>query len=207
MKKLTSARSVERRLATLLGGVLTSMAVLALTAAPALAHQGKDLGDYHVEVGFQTEPAIVDQMNALEFFATAKDGTGVEGLEKTVKFEVQAGGKTKAIDIEPVEGDPGHYLGAIMPTLIGDYVFHMTGKINDLTVDEKFESGPNRFSPVTSGQEVQFPYTIPSTGELVAMTAAADAKASQAQTFGVIGIVVGAIGIVLGGVALLRRKA
>ena len=195
------------KLVKLFGSLLVLTALLALTPARVLAHQAKALGDYEVEVGFQNEPAIAGQMNALEFFATTKSGQKVEGLEKTVKFEVQAGGKTKAIAVEPVEGDPGHYLGVFMPTLVGDYVFHMTGKINDLAVDETFESGPGRFSAVTPAEDVQFPNALPGTDQLAAQMAAQDAKVNQAQTFGVIGIVVGLIGIALGGMSLLKRKA
>ena len=190
-----------------IAGLVLISALFILVAAPALAHEEKDLGDYHVEVGFKNEPAIAGQMNAIEFFATTKDGEKVEGLEKTIKFEVQAGGKKKAIDIQPVDGDPGHYLGAFIPTLVGDYVFHMTGNINELAVDEKFESGPNRFSPVTAAQDVQFPNTLASPDQLAATIAAADARASQAQTLSIIGIAVGVIGVLVGGAALLRRKA
>jgi hypothetical protein len=182
-------------------------ALLMLVAAPAQAHQAKELGDYEVEVGFQDEPAIAGQMNALEFFASTKSGQKVEGLEKTIKFEVQAGGKTKTIEVESVEGDPGHYLGVFMPTLAGDYVFHMTGNINDLAVDETFESGPGRFSAVTSAEDVQFPNALPGTDQLAAQMAAQDAKITQAQTFGIIGIIVGVIGIALGGIGLLKRRA
>ncbi|HEY3341808.1 MAG TPA: hypothetical protein VGK81_07310 [Anaerolineae bacterium] len=200
-------RSIPR-MAGMLVRVVAGMLLFAalLTPARALAHQSKELGDYDVEVGFQNEPAIAGQMNAIEFFASTRSGQKVAGLEKTVKFEAQAGGKTRSIDIAPVNGDPGHYLGAFMPTLVGDYVFHMTGKINDLAVDEPFESGPGRFSPVTSAEDVQFPNALPGTDQLAAQIAIQDAKINQAQTFGVVGIVVGVIGIALGGIGLLKRK-
>ena len=196
-----SFRSI--RIFTAVGFVL---ALSVLMAAPALAHQAKDLGDYHVEVGFQVEPAVMGQMNALEFFASTKDNKMVEGLEKSIKFEVQAGGKTKTLEIQPVDGDPGHYLSPFIPTLVGDYVFRMTGKINDLAVDEKFESGPNRFSPVIAAQDVQFPNPLPSTDQLAATVGSADARASQAQTLGIAGIVIGIVGVLVGGISLLRRK-
>ncbi|HEY3290492.1 MAG TPA: FixH family protein [Anaerolineae bacterium] len=176
------------------------------TVLTAFAHQGKGLGDYKVEVGFAVEPAVQNQMNAIEFFAETKDGKKVEGLESTVKFDAIAGGKTRSIAIHAVEGDAGHYLGEFMPTLVGDYTFHMTGKIGDLAVDERFESGPNRFSSVVSAREVQFPKQLQSLDELSAGLAAADAKAADARTFGIAGIVVGIAGLAVGLVALLKRK-
>ena len=207
MNNMRTIPHMAAKLVKLFGSLLVLTALLTLTSTPVLAHQAKELGDYAVEVGFQDEPAIAGQMNALEFFASTKSGQKVEGLEKTVKFEVQAGGKTKAIEVEPVEGDPGHYLGVFMPTQVGDYVFHMTGKINDLAVDETFESGPGRFSPVTSAEDVQFPNALPGTDQLAAQMAAQDAKITQAQTLGIIGIIVGVIGIAFGGMSLLKRKA
>jgi hypothetical protein len=186
-------------------GVVFAVVLSLAALVPALAHQEKEIGDYVVEVGFQTEPAIVGQMNALEFFASSKDGAGIEGLEETIKFEVQAGGKTKALAIQPVEGDPGHYLAPFMPTLAGDYVFHMTGKIGDQSVDETFESGPDRFSPAVAAQDVQFPVQLQNTDQLAAAVAAADARAAQAQTLGIIGIVAGVLGLAAGGLALLKR--
>jgi hypothetical protein len=195
------------RIVKLATGFVCVSALMLLTAAPALAHQEKELGDYTVEVGFAVEPAFQNQMNGVELFAETKDGKKVEGLEKTIKFEISAGGKTRMIDVHPVFDDPGHYVGEFMPTLVGDYVFHMTGKLGDLDVDEKFESGPGRFSAVMPISDAQFPVQYPSPDEVSAAVTAAEIKASQAQTFGVIGIAAGVIGILLGGVALLRRRA
>ena len=51
------------------------------------------------------------------------------------------------------------------------------------------------------------PNAPPGTDQLAAQMAAQDAKITQAQTFGIIGIVVGVIGIALGGISLLKRRA
>ena len=202
-----STHPLARLAANVLCAVLLSITTgLAFTALPALAHQEKELGDYVVEAGFTHEPAVQNEMNAIEFNAATKDGVKVEGLEQTVKFEVTAGGKSQPIAMHAVEGEPGHYLGEFMPTLVGDYTFHMTGKIEELAVDEKFESGPNRFSPVVSAREVQFPNKLQSLDELTAALAATEAKASQAQTFGLIGIAAGVIGLVIGVAGMVKRK-
>jgi len=194
------------KITRLAAGVVCASLLSIAAVLPAFAHQQKELGNYNVEVGFTAEPAVQNQMNAIEFNAETKDGKKVEGLEATVKFEVTAGGKTQPIAIHAVEGAPGHYLGEFMPTLVGDYTFHMTGKIEDLAVDEKFDSGPNRFSPVVSAREVQFPNKLQSLDELGAQLAAADAKISQAQTFGIAGVVAGVLGLIVGVAALVKRK-
>jgi hypothetical protein len=180
-------------------GIAFFVALSVLTAAPALAHQGKELGDYQVEVGFSVEPAVQNQMNGVELFVETKDGQKVEGVEKTIQFEVRAGGKTRTVQVHPVWQDPGHYVGEFMPTLAGDYVFQMKGKINDLPVDETFESGPGRFSSVAAVQDLQFPNLLPAPDQL-------SAQVASAQAFGLIGMVLGGVGVVVGGLALLRRK-
>jgi hypothetical protein len=191
----------------LVTGVLFALLFTAFTSTPALAHQSKDMGDYHVAVGFAVEPAFQNQMNGVELFVSTKDGKQVEGLEKTIQFEVTAGGKSMPVAVHSVYKDPGHYVGEFMPTLAGDYVFHMTGKINDLAVDESFESGPGRFSAVSPIADVQFPNKNPSPDEQNTLILSAISTANQAQTFGIIGIVVGVIGIIVGGAGWLRRKA
>ena len=64
----------------------------------------------------------------------------------------------------------------------------------------------NPFSPVVSAREVQFPNKLQSLDELGAQLAAADAKISQAQTFGIAGVVVGVLGMIGGVAALAKRK-
>jgi hypothetical protein len=183
---------------TVVVAFVTILTVLA--AAPALAHQGKELGDYQVEVGFSVEPAVQNQMNGVELFVETRDGQKVEGVEKTVQFEVRAGGKTRTVQVHPVWQDPGHYVGEFMPTLAGDYVFQMKGKINDLAVDETFESGPGRFSSVAAVQDLQFPNQLAAPDQL-------SAQVASAQAFGIAGVVFGLIGTALGIVGLLRHRA
>jgi hypothetical protein len=174
---------------------------------PAHAHQSKELGNYILEVGFAVEPAFQDQMNGVELFVETQDGKKVEGLESSLQVEATAGGKTRKIEIHPVWEDPGHYVGEFMPTMAGDYVFHLTGKIEDMPVDEKFESGPGRFGAVEPLQAAQFPEQLPTPNDLSAMVQAAEARAMQAQTFGLIGMATGILGMVIAGVALFRRRA
>ena len=191
------------KISRLIAGTVSVFALTVLTATPALAHQGKDAGNYHLVVGFSVEPAFQNQLNAVELFVTTKDGKQVEGLEKTLSFVAQAGSQTMPIALHTVYKDPGHYKGELVPTAAGDYVFQLKGTINDHAVDEIFVSGPGRFSAVNAIYDVQFPVKNP----LPSDVALAQADAQQARTLAIIGIVVGVIGIGLGGAGLLRRKA
>lgn len=129
--------------------------------SPALAHEGRDVGSYHLVVGWRVEPAIVGVSNGAEVFITQKDDPNkkVEGAEKTLKLEVTFGDKTKAVKLSAAYKDPGHYVTNIIPTRAGDYTFHITGKIGDTTIDEKFTSADGKFSSVEPAGDVLFPDT------------------------------------------------
>lgn len=186
--------------------MLVALVLAIIAVSPVFAHQEKEVGDYRLEVGFAVEPAFQNQMNGVEFIAETREGKKVEGLEKTVQFEISAGGKTRTLSVHPVFDDPGHYVGEFMPTLAGDYVFHLTGTIDGTAVDETFESGPGRFSPVSPLADAQFPDLLPQPGDVAARIAAAESRASQAQTLGVIGLLAGVLGLAAGGLSLVRRR-
>ena len=139
--------------------IIVVLAFLALHTAPAEAHEGRDLGPYHVAVGWHVEPAIVGVANGPEIFISMKDDPTkkVEGAEKTLKLEVTFGDKTKQLEISAAYKDPGHYVTNLIPTRPGDYVFHFTGKIGDTVVDEKFTSADGKFSTVEPSSDVLFP--------------------------------------------------
>jgi hypothetical protein len=182
------------------------MLSFAMTAA-AFAHQEKEVGNYALAVGFRVEPAFQNQMNGMELFAETKDGKKLEGLEKTLKMDVTAGGQTRTFEMYPAWQDPGHYLTDFMPTAVGDYQVRLYGMIENTQIDEMFESGPDRFSPVEPLVDAQFPIKLATADEMTKMVQDANAKAAQAQTFGIIGILVGIVGIVVAVIALVRRKS
>jgi hypothetical protein len=207
-----------------------AVALMLLGAAPALAHEGRKLGDLAMEVGWGTEPALAGQVNSA-LLLLLHDGKPVVDLGDTLEFEVSFGDQTKQFPIEPFfepdeGGTPGEYRAWFIPTQPGEYTFHFVGTIDGEDVDETFTPGPGGFEEVESPQPIQFPEQEPSTGELAArlerevpritssvddvqasaQTAADDA--SSAKTLGLIGIAVGAIGLVVAIVALVasRRK-
>jgi hypothetical protein len=94
-----------------------------------------------------------------------------------------------------------------MPTAVGDYQVRLYGMIENTQIDEMFESGPDRFSPVEPLVDAQFPIKLATADEMTKMVQDANAKAAQAQTFGIIGILVGIVGIVVAVIALVRRKS
>ncbi len=89
-----------------------------LVPATASAHERRDLlgGKYQATVGFLNEPAYDGQLNGLDFRVvdkTQKTDAGadkpVEGLEKTLKAQVLAQGKTMDLTLQARFGMPGSY--------------------------------------------------------------------------------------------------
>jgi hypothetical protein len=207
-----------------------AVALTLVGAAPALAHEGRKLGDLEMEVGWGTEPAYSGEVNSVQILLV-HDGKPVVDLGDTLDVEVTFGDQTQTFSLEPFfeEGEfgtPGDYRAWLIPTTAGQYSFHFTGTIDGEDVDETFTSGPKTFDDVQNPRSVEFPVQQPSTGELAERidrveprlaSAISDVQAdvqttsddaSSAKTIGLIGLVVGAIGLIVAIVALVasRRK-
>lgn len=135
---------------------------------PASAHERRTVaGTYIFVVGWLVEPTFVEEANGVSLVVTnAQTNQPVEGLEKTLKAEVTAGGTSKAFDLAVVFNRDGAYKAEFIPTKTGSYAFRIFGTVGGTQVDERFESGPGRFEDVTSKSEAQFPVKVPSNGEL-----------------------------------------
>ncbi|HET9476910.1 MAG TPA: hypothetical protein VFP63_05410 [Dehalococcoidia bacterium] len=195
-----------------------AVAAMALASAGvALAHEDRTIGEYDVEVGFFEEPALVDQLNGV-FLEVSREGEPVEGLDDTLKVELIVGGgaETKELAFEAIEDEPGSYVAKFLPTLSGDYTFRIFGNIEDLEVDERFESGPGRFDSVESLDEIAFP-EAPADNALLAQTVAelqtkvdgleeGDSSDSTARGLAIAGLIAGLAGLGAGGLAVMRRK-
>lgn len=204
------ARSIAR-LAVL--GV-AALVVAAMLSGAARAHEHRTAGGHELVVGFQNEPSYVNEPNGIWLSvheaapagAAGGEGAPVEGLEKTLEAEVIQGNERMDVPLRAAFGEPGVYLGEFIPTRVGDYSFRFTGTIGGQPVDERFDSGPGRFSSVEDTAELQFPVQQPSAQALQASVAEARGAASQARTFGLAGIGVGVLGLLTAGAALLSRR-
>ena len=190
-----------------------SAAVLAVSLAlPAVAsaHEQRDVGPYHLVVGFLNEPSILDQMNGIDLtVTTTADKKPVDGLDKTLKAEVIVGGNAKSMPVPLAArfGMPGKYAGYFIPTLAGSYTFHFTGTIDGDQVDQRFESGPNTFDDVQPATSLEFPYKLGDPVALQSHLAAAQAAANQGRILGIAGVVLGVLGVVVGALGLSRRRS
>jgi hypothetical protein len=213
--------------------VVLSLAVIGLVAVgagAALAHEERDVGPFHVAVGFGQEPAYAGQENSVQMFINDANDKAVTDLGDTLKVEISYQDQTMpAMTMQPnfevgEFGIPGDYRAFFFPTRPGSYGFHFTGSIKAQNVDETFTSGPDTFSDVEDPSGVQFPVKDPTTGqlaerldrELPRVTATAEARATAARdradgarTLAVVGIVLGGLGLVVGAAGLVfgvRRR-
>ena len=185
-------------------GAMAIVALMAVAAPAALAHVQIDVGDgqYVMEIGFRDEPAYVGQPNALSL-KVEKYATGgtqpVDGLAGTLQAEITKDGQSISPPLVP-KGD-GLYEAAFVPTAAGDYTFHITGKVEDATVDESATSGPNTFDSVQPLTAIELP---PASADAAQVAAAAQADAALARTLALVGIAVAILGLILGAVAFAR---
>jgi hypothetical protein len=217
----------KRKAAAVLLVMGAALAIPALTATPALAHEERTIGTLHVAVGFGEEPAYAGQENSVQMFIHDAKDNPITDLGPTLQVEVQFGTQTMpAMTMEPnfeigEFGIPGDYRAFFFPTRPGDYTFHFTGTIKGTKVDQSFTSSPSTFSSVEDPSKVEFPAKDPNTGDLaarldreiprvqrsaLAAVRVANDKAKTARTFGIIGIIVGSVGILVGATALIASR-
>jgi hypothetical protein len=210
--------------------VALPLALVLGTAAPAAAHEFREVGDYQFVVGWGDEPTYAGFKNSVQLILADADGEPVVDLGDTLNVEVSFGDQTIELAIAPnfevgEFGEPGDYRAFLVPTRPGTYTFHFTGTIGDQDIDETFTSSETTFDDAEDPKAIEFPVQDPSNGELAerldqetarvgdAATAAAsnasDAEdtAGTAQILGIVGTVVGLLGLAAGAFALRRSRA
>lgn len=145
---------------------LVMVSVLLTTSGVILAHEDRKAGPYNLHVGWHVEPALLDQLNAVELTVT-QDDKPVKDVEKTLTVTLATAGKTSdALSFVPSDETPGLYTAALIPTRTGDYQFHFVGMIGTTKIDETFDSAQGKFDSVEPTNNLQFPDQAPSNGEL-----------------------------------------
>jgi hypothetical protein len=181
------------RILPIAAAIAVVVASFSIFASPAAAHESRTVGPYTFVVGWINEPALVGQSNGLDLTVTeTADASPVEGLEKTLQAEVIIGGgaKTRGLTLEPDGDQPGHYTSGFVPTRVGDYTFHISGTAGTTKIDERFESGPNRFDAVADIVSLEFPDQVPSASDLAAQLADANSKLTIAIALGALALII-----------------
>jgi hypothetical protein len=185
------------------------VASLLLFSGHAYAHERRTVGPYQFVVGWLNEPAYVGQLNSLDLRITDTRGnpaTPVTGLEKTLTADLTAGGLAPfKLDVSARFGAAGAYNGWVMPTVVGTYTFHIVGKIDTQTIDEKFTSGPNTFGDIENIAALQYPTTVPVADDLGKKLDAISSGVDQTRIIALGALVVALAGI--GASVFLRRRS
>ena len=194
-----------------------ALALVATTPFVASAHERRVVGKYSFLVGFNAEPAIQGEMNAVQLTVTVptEDARGVPGLADTLKVNVSfGGGQPKEFSLRPIAATPGRYIADFIPTRDGSYVFNFIGTVEGLAVNERFESGPGRFNDVEPVSNLQFPDKVPLANDATRLAqgaadqvAEAQAAASSAKAMAMGGIIVGILSLLLGVGALVTATS
>jgi hypothetical protein len=196
-------------------GLLAAAALgllLALLAAPSVssAHERRTIagGKYDVVVGWDTEPAFVDQRNAAGI-RISKAGTNpaepVTGAEQTLQLQIRQGAQTQQFPLRAVFGQPGYYVADIVPTRAGDYVWAFSGTLGGDSINETFDSADGKFDAVTGASGIEFPIAAPDPDQVNAQLQTAEAATQRALTVAYIGVGLGVLGCVLAILAWATR--
>jgi len=199
--------------------------VLGWFVAPAFAHGEyvSPKGDVAILTGFATEPAYIDQPNAVQL-EISHAGNAVTALKPgDLAVKVEFGGQTTELNLEPQFevgewGTPGDYRAAFIPTQPGKYTFDVKGTVDGVNVEYSMTSGPKAFSEVEDTAPAMFPAeNAPSTTDLStridaetarvdAAIASANDAADSARTMAIIAGVIALIAVVIAIVAIVRSR-
>ena len=172
---------------TAIGAALILAMVISATAS---AHVVKQFGTYSVAMGWLHEPTYVGVENAVQVIVKDAAAQTVNDLAPG-DLEVvvsTAGQQTAALPLQPSFdpdtglGTPGEYTASLIPTLVGDYTFHLSGSIHGQAVDETATSSDQTFNSVTAGTDVQFPDKLPALGDLSTLIQRVDGRVTTAET-------------------------
>jgi hypothetical protein len=191
--------------------------VLVGATRTAAAHERREVGAYQLVVGFLTEPAFEGLKNGVDLRVLARETQQpVEGLERTLQVELTyvPSGAATVLRLRTIYREPGHYTADLIPTVPGHYRFRFFGSLAETAVNETFDSraGGGQFDDITSSADIQFPERLPAMREMQSavrgtqQTAqqaqdaalAAQAGLTSAQTFAIVGAVLGALGLATG---------
>ena len=111
----------------------------AFLVSQAYAHETVSVEQYDIEVGWGTEPPVVEIRNNIVFKVTESSETantfvGVKNAFRNLETIAIFGGITKNIDINS-DSRLGYYYSPIIPTKTGSYEIGIKGEINGTPVD------------------------------------------------------------------------
>jgi hypothetical protein len=199
---------VNHRFACRVLALLLVALCASFTVSVASAHGHTEVGPYSFVIGFKNEPAYQGEPNGLDLTVTeTATKTPVTGLEDSLKVTLTYGGTSKELEVRPQWGKDGAYTAYVIPTVAGDYTWHITGDIKGTPVDVTMTSSPETFSAVQAKDTVQFPAPEATAAALAEQAADAVRTAQLALLVGGLGLLLGVVGTVVGVLGWRARRA
>ena len=171
---------------------LIVLLVLIFNFQNVLAHETINVGDYQIEIGWVTEPAIAGQMNAIVVNVFIGDEEPVEDVSNLV-VSVEYGGQSKTLTLQPLgEDTPGQFVAPMLPTIPGEYTVKLGGKLGDTDVSAEVQP-----EAVDVPDTVQFP-----------LVEASSQNSGLGVTgwLSIVGVVLGLAGFGMGFMALRKKS-
>ena len=199
------------------GAVLMSLVLLLiLPAAPAHAHESREVGPFEVVVGWWEEPAFAGQPNGPEI-TIERNGRPVAEDDVALEVDLSFGEETATYELEAAFGEDGSYNADLFPTRPGTYEFHFHGTVQGEEIDEVFTSGPETFSDIEDPASIAFPVADPSAADLSerlereTVRLASDVEANGgsdtlARTLSIVALVGALAAIAIAGFGVVRKK-
>jgi hypothetical protein len=193
--------------------VLAGGVVLASTLFAAVdAHDAHVAGPYRLVIGWSDEPAFTGLLNGVVVEITETGKVPVTD-QVSLAVEVSFGGERI---VQPLTQDPVRrhvFQAPLVPTRVGTYTLHITGKVKNQTIDVTTTCSEKTFDCVVDGSAIQFPVKEPPAGQIVERlerslprAELALQSASRARTIAVAAIAVAALALLTAAVSLKRTR-
>ena len=175
-----------------IGAGLLVMIALIVNFQPVFAHESITIGDYTLEIGWISEPAVAGQQNAITVNVSQGEEEPIEDVS-SLMVTISYGGQDKTLILHPLgEETPGQFIAPILPTVPGKYTLKLGGALGDTAVNAQVE--PEEVQPADT---LQFP---------------SQASVAQSADLGYmnwliyISLLIGLIALILGVMALRRAR-
>jgi predicted PurR-regulated permease PerM len=136
---------------------MTTLGMVLITPfQKALAHVSNEYGNITIQVGWDQEPPLVDEINNLVIGVTRDlaNGSSIPVRNALADMNIMAkyGGVTKALDFVPSQEQEGWYEAKILPTRIGSYNVALNGTIHNQPISDEVQ-----IEDVESTEKISFP--------------------------------------------------
>jgi len=184
-------------------------------------HTVDSVGDYRLEIGWMSEPAVSGETNGIELFVSPLDPNiplenqefknGITGLEKALKIQMVFRGEKVTLPLKDDHNVNGKYFALIDPTLGGYYQANILGDIQGTQVSlsmhpPRVENKTYLEFPSTTNRILTEHNSLRDEINQIKDSLERIEDSNPGMDFSSVGIVFGIAGIVIASIALSRKK-